>query len=99
MLTGKQRGYLRGLANELPATVYIGRAGLTENVYKEIETALDNRELVKVKIQDGSDLDCKAAANEVAFYLKCDYVQSIGRRFVVYRQAKKPEKRKIVLPE
>ncbi|MEE3361975.1 MAG: YhbY family RNA-binding protein [Anaerovoracaceae bacterium] len=99
MLTGKQRGYLRGLANELPVTVYIGRAGLTENVYREIETALDNRELVKVKIQSGSALDCRAAANEVAFYLKCDYVQSIGHRFVVYRQAKDPEKRRIELPK
>ncbi|MCI2061292.1 MAG: YhbY family RNA-binding protein [Eubacteriaceae bacterium] len=99
MLTGKQRSYLRGLANDLDPIVMIGKAGLTETVKEEIDRALENRELVKVKIQEGSDLECKAAANEIAYYLKCDYVQSIGRRFTVYRKAKDPDKRKIVLPK
>lgn len=99
MLTGKQRSYLRGLANGLDPIVYIGKAGYTDTVKMEIDRALLNRELVKVKIQEGSDLDCKTAANEAAFDLKADYVQSIGRKFTLYRKAKDPDKRKIVLPK
>ena len=98
MITGKQRSYLRKLGQEIDPLVYIGKADLTENVIKEIDTLLDNRELVKVKLQEGSLLDPKETANEVAEILKAEFVQAIGRRFVLYRQARDKEKRKIVLP-
>lgn len=32
MLTSKQRAYLRGLANTIPATQQIGKDGVTESV-------------------------------------------------------------------
>lgn len=98
MITGKQRSYLRKLGQEIDPLVYIGKADLTDNVIKEIDTLLENRELVKVKLQEGSLLDPKETANEVAEILKAEFVQAIGRRFVLYRQAKDKEKRKIVLP-
>ena len=53
MITSKQRSYLKGLAQKIDATVYIGKQGLTENIIKEIDNGLENRELVKVKIQEG----------------------------------------------
>ena len=49
MISSKQRSYLRGLAQQVDPTVYIGKQGLTENVIKEIDTGLNCRELVKVK--------------------------------------------------
>lgn len=98
MITGKQRSYLRKLGQEIDPLVYIGKADLTDNVIKEIDTLLENRELVKVKLQEGSLLDPKETANEVAEILKAEFVQAIGRRFVLYRQARDKEKRKIVLP-
>ncbi len=47
MISSKQRSYLRGLAQQVDPTVYIGKQGLTENVIKEIDTGLNCRELVK----------------------------------------------------
>jgi len=99
MLTGKQRAYLRGLAQQLQPAVYIGKDNLTAAVVTEMHDYLNAHELLKVKIQDGSDLDAKQAANEAAQRLGADYVQSIGRRFVLYRPAQDPEKRNIVLPK
>ena len=98
MITGKQRSYLKGLAQKLDPTVYIGKAGLTESVIKSIEDKLNASELVKVKIQEGCTLQPKETCTQLAEQLNAEFVQEIGRRFVLYRRAEKKEKRKIVLP-
>ncbi len=98
MLTGKQRSYLRKLAQELDPVVYIGKEDMTENVLNEMDNLLNTRELIKVKLQEASMLEPKEAANEAAQILNAEFVQAIGRRFVLYRQAKDPQKRSIVLP-
>ena len=96
MLTGKQRSYLKGLANELEATVYIGKNEISENTLVEIDNYLTAHEMVKVKIQEGCLLNPKDAANAVAEELDAEFVQAIGRRFVLYRENK--EKKQITLP-
>lgn len=96
MITGKQRSYLKKLAHDLEPVVYIGKNDLTENVIKEIDTLLEVRELVKVKIQEGSLLEPKETANELSDILGAEYVQAIGRRFILYRRSK--ENPQIVLP-
>lgn len=98
MITGKQRSYLKKLGQELDPVVFIGRSDMTENVIKEMDNLLESRELIKVKLQEGSLLDPKNAANEAAEILDAEFVQAIGRKFVLYRQAKDKEKRKIILP-
>lgn len=88
MLTGKQRAYLKGLAMDLQPTVYIGKAGITDTVLKEIGDYLTAHELVKVKVQEGAEIQPKEAANICAARLNAEYVQSMGRRFVLYRASK-----------
>ncbi|MCI8608964.1 MAG: ribosome assembly RNA-binding protein YhbY [Firmicutes bacterium] len=98
MITSKQRSYLRSLAHDLDPIVYIGKSGVTENVIKEIDTCLENRELVKVKLQEGCELKPKDVANDLLPQLGAEFVQAIGRKFTLYRQARDVEKRQIVLP-
>lgn len=88
MLTGKQRSYLRGLAQELEPTAFIGKSGITDQIRMEIDRILTAREMVKVKLQDGCDLDVKDAANLLAGQLSAEYVQSIGHKFTLYRKSK-----------
>ena len=97
MISSKQRSYLRGLAQQVDPTVYIGKQGLTENVIKEIDTGLNCRELVKVKLQEGADLSPKDVADDMAEKLKADFVQAIGRKFVLYRESK--DNKQIELPK
>ena len=75
----------------------IGKDGLTDTVIFSIDTYLEAHELIKVQLQEGAELDTKLTANEVAERLGVEFVQAIGRRFVLYRQANEPGKRKIVL--
>ena len=96
MITSKQRSYLRSLAHNIDPTVYIGKAGVTDNVIKEIDQCLEARELVKIKLQEGAELDSKTVANELAPGLRAEFVQAIGRKFTLYRESK--ENKQIELP-
>ena len=96
MITSKQRSYLRSLAHNIDPTVYIGKAGVTDNVIKEIDQCLEARELVKIKLQEGAELDAKTVANELASGLRAEFVQAIGRKFTLYRESK--ENKQIELP-
>ena len=96
MLSGKQRSYLKKMAHELDPTVYIGKSGLTENIKKEMLTGFEARELVKVKIQEVCTLEPKEVANQLADELDAEFVQAIGRKFVLYRESK--DHKKIELP-
>jgi len=96
MLTGKQRSYLKGLANGIDPVVYIGKNELTDTCIREIDNYLAVHELVKVKIQDNVELEPKEIANQVAQAIGAEYVQAIGRKFVLYRESK--DNKQIVLP-
>ena len=96
MITSKQRSYLRKLAHNLDPLVYIGKSDVTDNIINEMDTLLESRELVKVKIQESSLLDPKETANEMAKILGAEFVQAIGRKFTLYRRDK--ENPQIVLP-
>ena len=96
MISSKQRSFLRGLAQRTDATVYIGKQGITENVIKEIDTGLECRELVKIKIQEGCMLRPKDVANDMAEKLGAEFVQAIGHKFVLYRESK--DNKQIELP-
>ena len=96
MMTSKQRSYLRSLAHNIDPTVYIGKAGVTDNVIKEIDQCLEAREPVKIKLQEGAELDAKTVANELAPGLRAEFVQAIGRKFTLYRESK--ENKQIELP-
>ena len=97
MLTGKQRSYLKSLATAIDTAVYIGKNELTDTCLKEMDDYLKAHELVKVKIQDNVELDPKTVANEAAAALKAEYVQAIGRKFILYRESK--ENKQIELPK
>lgn len=85
------------MAQELKPTVMIGKEELTPAVVAAIEDYLAAHELVKVQIQEGALLDPKETANALAAELGAEFVQAIGRKFVLYRQAADPDKRKIFI--
>ena len=97
MITGKQRSELKRMAQEIKPTVMIGKEEVTPTVIAASDDYLAAHELVKVQIQDGAVLDPKETANAVAKELGADFVQAIGRKFVLYRQAADPDKRKILI--
>lgn len=88
MITGKQRGYLRGLANPIPAIFQIGKNGVEENSIRQFNDALEARELVKASVLKTSPVDVKEVAVTLAEALEADVVQVLGNKFVLYRESR-----------
>ncbi len=97
MITGKQRSYLKGLGNNIDPIFQLGKAGLSENFIKQVDDALEARELIKIKILQNCALEPKEVASELAEKTGAEFVQSIGSKFILYRESK--ENKKIQLPK
>ena len=95
-MTGQQKRYLRGLAHALKPVVNIGKSGLTDDAFKQIEVRLLANELIKVKVMENSPLSQKECAAELDGREGVSVVQVIGKTLVLYRPH--PEEPVITLP-
>lgn len=86
MLTGKNRSYLRGEANELDPVVHIGKDGITESVVEQIEELLDDHELIKGRVLDNAPADVRDVAGDLADRTDAFIIQVIGNVFIIFRQ-------------
>ena len=86
-LTSKQRAQLRGLANGIDTIVQVGKDGLGENLVKQVNDALEARELIKGRVLENSLLSPREAAEELAVKARAEVVQVIGTKFVLYRKS------------
>jgi len=96
MLTGKQRSYLKGIANSLPAILQVGKGGITDNLIRQVDEALEARELIKGTVLRNSELEVRQVCEEIAQKVRAEIVQVIGGRFVLYRESR--EDKVIQLP-
>ena len=97
MLTTKQRAQLRALANPLADTLIIGKEGVTDAVERQLDQLLEAHELVKGKVLESAMLTTRTVAEALSEATGADTVQRIGSKFVLYRQARDKDKRRIVL--
>ena len=97
MLTSKQRAYLRSLAVNEDTILMMGKSGMSPELVKQADDALEKRELIKGRVlPESSPMTSREAAEAIAQETGSDVVQVIGSRFVLYRKQKKDPK--IVLP-
>ena len=96
-LTSKQRAQLRGVANSIDTIVIIGKDGITENLVKQANDALEAREIIKCRVLENSMLTAREACDELSRLTRSEQVQVIGTKFVLYRQHYDKSKRKIEL--
>ncbi len=97
MLTGKQRAYLRSLAQKEDCILYVGKAGITDPVIAEAKEALAARELVKGRVQEACLYTAAEAQQALCEACGAEGVQVIGRVFVLYKKSEKAAK--ISLPK
>ena len=96
-LTSRQRSHLRSLAHTLNPVVLLGRAGLTEAVVREIDDALEARELIKVRLAGDRD-ERAASADAIAARTGAEVAGRIGRIAILFRRNPDPDQRKVNLP-
>lgn len=89
-LSNAQKKQLRLTGHTLNPVVMIAGNGLTENVLAEIDRALEDHELIKVRYNI-LDRDIRnSLISETCKVLKCDTVQTIGKVALLYRKALEP---------
>lgn len=88
-MTSKERAYLRGLANRVPSLYQVGKDGISENMVKQIDAALEARELIKGNVLENSMMTAREAAAELSEKTGSQVVQVIGNKFILYRRTEK----------
>ena len=96
-LTSKQRAQLRGLANSIDTILIVGKDGIGDNLVKQANDALEARELIKGRVLENSMYTAREAAEELKVAARCEVVQVIGSKFVLFRYQHNKDKRKIEL--
>lgn len=92
MLTGKQRAYLRKLAHNLDPIFQVGKNGVEDAFVKQVEEALEKRELIKIKVLENSGLDARDVSNALCEEIGAEGIQAIGSKLVLYKESKKNPK-------
>lgn len=96
-MTSKQRAYLRGLANTIDPIFQVGKSGLSENLIKQLDDAIEARELIKISVLETAPESVRNLGEEIAISTKSILIQTIGNKITLYRPKKKNSK--IILPE
>jgi len=96
-LSNAQKRYLRGLAHSLKPVILVGAKGVTDPLVAELELALEQHELLKVRIA-AEDRDTRDAwLGELVARADAALVGRIGHTAVLYRRRK--DKPLVILPK
>lgn len=84
-MTSKERSRLKSLANGLDVSVSVGKGGITDNVLKQIDEALEAHELIKVGFLQNAEITAREAGAGLAKFVRAECVQVLGGRVILYR--------------
>lgn len=94
-LSNDEKKHLRSIGHGLKPVLIISENslnedGLNEGLLKELERALNDHELIKVKLAIPERDDRKVVADEVLRVTGATLVQTIGKMLLILRHAPKP---------
>jgi RNA-binding protein len=84
-LTGKQRRALRAKGHHLEPVVIVGQSGVTEGILSALSQALQDHELIKVKVNEGPETRHEAA-QRMAEGTGSELVQLLGRTVLLFKK-------------
>lgn len=96
MLNSRQRAQLRGMANTYETIFQVGKGGINDQLIKQVDEALEARELIKLRVLETCPESSRTAADQIANSVGADVVQVIGSRFILYRESKDNKTIKLV---
>ncbi|KEF30597.1 MAG: YhbY family RNA-binding protein [Gammaproteobacteria bacterium] len=86
----EQRREYRAIAHNLKPVIIVGDKGLSEGLQEELERALNDHELIKIKIASTDREARQEAIAELCQSSGAELIQTIGKIAVILRRAKKP---------
>lgn len=81
---------LRNIGHQLTPVVTVAERGITEGVASELERALNDHELIKIKLAINEPSARKIISAEICEQLNAELVQNIGKVALIFRPAQKP---------
>lgn len=85
------RKQLKAIGHQLKPIVMVGEKGLSKTVTAELNRALNDHELIKVKIAIADRDARKHMINELCHLHNAELIQSIGNIALILRAADKPK--------
>ncbi len=85
-LSSKGRQVLRAKAHALKPVILLGNQGLSAAVQLEIDRALKDHELIKIRLQSPNKEERKAVLNAICEHQKAEAVQLLGNVATIYRR-------------
>lgn len=90
-LSPETRKRYRTLGHNLNPVVTVAGKGLAEGVLAELERALEDHELIKVKLAVAEREERRELIDELIAKTGAELVQSIGKVVLIFRTARKPK--------
>jgi RNA-binding protein len=81
---------LRTIGHKLNPVVIVSDRGMSEGIEEELQRALKDHELIKVKLAFEDPAVRKQFAADLCATCGAELIQAIGKIILIYRAAKKP---------
>lgn len=89
-LSADRKKQYRSLGHSLKPVVTVAGNGLSEGVLVELNRALDDHELIKVKFTAAERDERKEIIATMCRQVRAEVVQEIGKIALIFREAKQP---------
>ncbi len=84
-MTPSFKKHLKSKAHHLKPVIIIGNDGLTPGVQNEIDRALIDHELIKIRVNADDRDERKTLTEKIVKFHKAELVGSIGHIIIIYR--------------
>ncbi|RLA50476.1 MAG: ribosome assembly RNA-binding protein YhbY [Gammaproteobacteria bacterium] len=91
VLSNADKKHLRRIGHQLNPVVTIASKGLTPNVLAEVNRALDDHELIKIKLSVDDRDAKKLLCNTLCEQSRAEIVQMIGHVVLLFKKADRPD--------
>lgn len=98
-MTSKERAKLKSAAANTETILQIGKNPIGDTIIKQIDDALSARELIKIRVLETCEMLPLEAAQAICEEVRCETVQVIGSRIVLFRRRPGDDKKPSLLDE
>ncbi len=98
-MTSKERAKLKSVAANTDTILQIGKNPIGDAILKQIDDALNARELIKIRVLETCEMLPSEAAQAICGKVRCEVVQVIGSRIVLFKRRSGNDKKPSLLDE